>query len=248
LTCELVKNFLTRAYTGPAAILSYCRMARPIALLVIFFLAACSQQQPEPVVTTAPPPPAEAPETRWITIQQTLFEADQALARNRLTTPAHDNAYDHYREVLRIDPGNTDALAGMTRIAERYLQLAASAYQAGAQEQALAYVALARRVDPDNAALGAASRQYSQPVVTPDNEYLLSRGELDKKAEQLQPVLAEIAERARQLPSRLLIVARNDEEGRWIYRQMREAVEGHRLRGNIVIGASPKVVLLDVAP
>ena len=45
--------------------------------------------------------------------------------------------------------------------------------------------------------------------------------------------------------SRFVIVARNDAEGRWIYKSMQQAIEGYRLRGNIKMGKRPKVTLID---
>jgi hypothetical protein len=40
-----------------------------------------------------------------------------------------------------------------------------------------------------------------------------------------------------------LIRARTDEEGRWIYKTMRDAVGGYRLRGNIDVSGTPAIVV-----
>lgn len=64
----------------------------------------------------APKPDAE--------IEQLLTRADRQLADGQLTTPEGNSAVDTYREVLRLDPGNTRAAQGMTAIADRYAMLA----------------------------------------------------------------------------------------------------------------------------
>jgi len=40
-----------------------------------------------------------------------------------------------------------------------------------------------------------------------------------------------------------LIRARTDEEGRWIYKTMKDAVSGYRLRGNIEAAATPGIII-----
>ena len=42
----------------------------------------------------------------------------------------------------------------------------------------------------------------------------------------------------------VLITSRTDDEGRWIYRQMQEAVPGYLVRGDIQLGSPPRVTLL----
>jgi hypothetical protein len=74
----------------------------------------------------------------------------------------------------------------------------------------------------------------------------LSSDLLAARGDAIKSQLAAVAEEARQADSRLLIVARSDSEGRWMYRQMRESVVGYRLRGNIEIASQPKIVLIDM--
>ena len=49
---------------------------------------------------------------------------DKALLADRLTTPAADNAYAHYKAVLELDADHRGARAGIGRIADRYAALA----------------------------------------------------------------------------------------------------------------------------
>jgi signal recognition particle GTPase len=55
--------------------------------------------------------------------------------------------------------------------------------------------------------------------------------------------LAEVAQHIQQIEATFLINARSDEEGRWIYKVMREAVGGYRLRGNIGIAGTASILV-----
>jgi hypothetical protein len=44
-----------------------------------------------------------------------------------------------------------------------------------------------------------------------------------------------------------LIIARTDNEGRWIYQKMREVDPEFRVRGDIKLGSPPRVVLVPIA-
>jgi len=189
--------------------------------------------------TAIPPDPV------WVARQQVLFEADQALSRNRLMTPAYDNAYDRYKQVLAEEPGNEQAKQGLAAVAERYVELAQSSYGTGNREQALLYLRRAAKADPKHPQLVVLSKRYQKQPAFVANEFPLSLQALERRDVKVQNILANVARRAREIPSRVLIIARNDEEGRWIYRIMRQAVNGYRLRGNIQQGPVPKVILLD---
>ena len=57
-------------------------------------------------------------------ISQLLVKAKEQLDERLLTSPAGDNAFETYQHILEYDKGNTDALAGMQKIADSYSQLA----------------------------------------------------------------------------------------------------------------------------
>ncbi len=185
------------------------------------------------------------PDPVWVARQQVLFEADQALSRNRLMTPAYDNAYDRYKKVLAEEPGNEQAKQGLAAVAERYVELAQSSYWAGNRDQALLYLRSAAKADSSHPQLVILGKRYKKQSAFAANEFPLSLSALERRDIKVQNILASVARRAREIPSRVLIIARNDEEGRWMYRIMRQAVDGYRLRGNIQQGPVPKVILLD---
>ncbi len=61
--------------------------------------------------------------------------------------------------------------------------------------------------------------------------------------ENIKNQLAALASRVQESKEYVLIYARNDAEGRWVYQQMREASEDYRLRGNIKRHKKPRIVL-----
>jgi hypothetical protein len=79
--------------------------------------------------------------------------ADRALAANRLTTPADDNAYDHYRQVLDLDPDHAEAHAGLKRIADRYAAIARRALAANKLSSARLYTSRGLKVRSDHVGL-----------------------------------------------------------------------------------------------
>lgn len=69
-------------------------------------------------------------ESQQLQIYDLLQEASRALTIERLTTPAHDNAYTYYQQILAIDAQNPAAVQGLRKIAERYLAMADEKLQA----------------------------------------------------------------------------------------------------------------------
>ena len=81
-------------------------------------------------------------------IDDLLERARVDLADLRLTRPAGDSAYDRYRQVLELDPDNTDAREGLQAIVERYHGLVEEALVRGAFDTAERHLESARTVDP----------------------------------------------------------------------------------------------------
>jgi len=84
-----------------------------------------------------------------------LREAEGDLEALRLTTPPGDNAFERYRRVLEIEPGNARAERGLEAIVERYLELARDAVSARELADAERYVERAAEVLPEYPALAA---------------------------------------------------------------------------------------------
>lgn len=230
----------------------------PNLLLVVLLSAGCAgtQTAPEPSPPARPETAAAQPAAdvvaeqrqrlaaRLEKISRLLTLAEQALARDRLRWPAEDNAYDWYQQVLAIDELNSEAHWGMQRITRRYFELAEEAYTSGRPARAEQMLKGALQVAATPAQVERIREAHRDAYR--DNTFALSPQALSRRSDNVLQQLADIATRAREQASRLLIVARSDAEGRWIYQQMRAAVDGYRLRGNIEVGDHPHVVLIDL--
>ncbi len=224
-----------------------------LAVAGVLLLSSCAGVviDPAPEVISAPAPVedrvairrAEATTERE-QLRALLISAGRALADDRLTVPASDSAYSWYQQVLAIDETHAEAHWGMLQITERYLQLAEQAFTSGRRgrgelmlQRALSVAATGEQVE------AVRSRFKPQPD---DSEFLLAIVDLTARSDTIIQRLRALASMAKNEQSRLLIVARTDAEGRWIYQVMREAVDGYRLRGNIELGSVPRIVLLDL--
>lgn len=66
----------------------------------------------------------EKPEKHKKEIEKFLGKAEAALNTDRLTVPKDNNAYSYYKKVLKLEPKNKTALKGLSKIANRYADLA----------------------------------------------------------------------------------------------------------------------------
>lgn len=175
-----------------------------------------------------------------------LAEARRAMSEDRLMMPKQGSAYYWYQQVLTIEGSHPEAHQGMREMGAQYLRLAEQAYKLNRRARAELLLGRAMKISASLADVEAMKARYPERI-KPNNEFHLAVKDLSRKNSQTIAQLRLLAEKARQLPSRLLIIARSDAEGRWIYKQMRQSVEGYRLRGNIKVGRVPKVVLIDMA-
>lgn len=244
--------------------LGVIRVLRSIAVsgrwLLLGLLSACSASTPAPqavlpvVEQRTVEPVAQQPRvvTTQEIISRLLVQAERALASGRLTLPLHDNALDRYNGVLALDPDNEQARSGIQLVGQGYLALSRDAMAHSKLSLARDYLRSAKEILGDNPLVTQLQRQIASsskpktiaPVAADDNTFQLAAAALSQRNDVVKQQLAKIAQRVQASGELVLIVARSDAEGRWIYRQMREAVNGYRLRGDIKIGSQPAVTLL----
>lgn len=185
-------------------------------------------------------------------VEKLLRAADSALEGDRLTTPLDDNALDRYRAVLVLDANNVQAQQGLQAITQRYLDWARHYLNRDDLTRAGIMLARAKTVDSSNADIDALSQEIMnraplvlkrKPYSDRDNDWPLDTARLDSHHPRLVAELGVIAQRLKLSGETMLIVARNDKEGRWIYKTMRQAVPGYRLRGNIKLGRQPRIIV-----
>jgi len=221
----------------------------PLALALALGACMNNPNQPAPAVEAK----AEAHKVAPDTSLALLAAAEKALAADRLMSPSHDNAYDRYRAVLMLKPGNEQATSGLQQVLLRYLALTRSALAKGRWKQAETYLARANVVSPKHSLIKALAVQLKEQrsvqvrADTPDKDldavFRLDAAQVARRDPVILDQLRVIAERMKETGETMLIVSLSDSDGRWLYSQMKASVPGFRLRGDIRLGRKVKVVL-----
>ena len=95
--------------------------------------------------------PALSPEKAEVARLLAAAEAD--LKARRLTSPAGNNAWDRYQQVLELEPTNPNAIKGMERVIGSYMELFGAEIEQEDFEQATSYLAKIRELHPDSPVL-----------------------------------------------------------------------------------------------
>ena len=232
-----------------------------LALLIAGLLGCETLPGPAPVVDSAPEPSGEVKKPAGLSaVDLLLKEAERAFAEDRLTTPEHNNAYDRYRAVLQVSPGNQAAEDGLNHIAGRYLELALAAK--GASGKSAHFLAKADQIgrgregyqqrrdrlmtllrDPEPR-VPPAPKPESKPEHDSQMEWRLDTKSLSRKDNDMIELLNRAGLRIKNNRESVLIIVRNDAEGRWVYGQLKKAADGYRVRGDIQLSKLPKLVFL----
>ncbi|MCX2778398.1 N-acetylglucosaminyltransferase [Microbulbifer thermotolerans] len=198
--------------------------------------------EPEP---TAPSPE----EIRRRNVEFFLDRAEEALHQGLLIYPAGASAYDYYLRARQLDPDNRRAAGGIQAIVIEFVERARNALRKRSFGEVNTYLSRAEELAPGNPLVMEVRAQLARELSRarqdlPQGESLeLPVGQLDAKSDAVVALLHRAAERIRNDGLRVIIVARTDAEGRWIYQQLREAVPGYRVRGDIKLGSPPRLLL-----
>lgn len=193
-------------------------------------------------------------------VERLLLQAKSAFYQGRYTLPVHDNAFDKFHSVLLLAPNNTEAKSGLQAVRLKLAELAREAAYSGDFQRARILVerivsvfssdALVDNLNKDIAHIEntfAGARAEGAEVVETSKvirELILPKSALSARAETVKATLSNLAQRLKETKEGVLIYARNDSEGRWIYRQLKSASSGYRIRGDIRIDKKPRVELL----
>jgi hypothetical protein len=172
-----------------------------------------------------------------------LYEGLQALDADKLLTPVDDNAHSLFQRVLAYQPTNELALQGLQDIVARYVALSQEASRRGLFEDAQIMLDRARFVDEEHPDINKALLEMQAEMNSGDLFFELDELEFARQTDSAVQKLGTIAEQARQHEAIFLITAPNDDQARWMFSVMREAVEGFRLRGNIELASRHSIRL-----
>lgn len=139
----------------------------------------------EPVVEEPPAPPEPDPAE---IIAGLLSEAEAHMASRRLRRPVNDNAYIKFQQVLEMDPENTAALEGMTRIANAYVAMAERGIRDQQFDQARNHINEARAVVPGLASLSTLESKLAAAIVEQQEQEALAAAA--QKAAKIESLLA----------------------------------------------------------
>ena len=98
-------------------------------------------------------------------------------------------------------------------------------------------------IDDDHPALTLALSSLQTERESGDLIFILNTDEFLSRSEAAVSKLIDIAQQAKKLGAFFLIIAPNDDLARWMYSQMRNAVDGYRLRGNIELANQTSIRL-----
>ena len=222
--------------------------------VVVLLLLLCACQNAGRNTTYRSPPPAvvEEPTLAPVTSDEIrrarimadmLYAARVAYENNQLMTPSGSSAYDRYREVLSFEPENAVAQQGIVDIVLRYIQLADVEISQGEYDNGAALLARGASILPDRPELIDARARLSLARENKIETHTLDPEGVRNQTLEMMTELADIAQNIRDREATFLINARTDDDGRWIYKTMREAVGGYRLRGNIALSETPAILV-----
>ena len=114
-----------------------------------------AEQAPSPEIAVAEQPvsrePALSPEEAVVSRLLAAAEAD--LEARRLTSPSGNNAWENYQRVLELVPAHPEAVRGMERVIESYMQLFGAEVEKEAFDKAEGYLAKIGELHPDSPVL-----------------------------------------------------------------------------------------------
>ena len=244
--------------------LNKLRKVRFFPLLLLIMLASCTSNDSATIIYSGSDEGADAtgsdagetgsleetlgnisdPFVRQRILADMLYEARLAYEDNRLLSPAGNNAYEGFRAILDFEPDNEVALQGIRDIVVRYTELADAATRLGQYDSAESYLNRAAGIGVNSGVITDARQRLEQARETRMEIFLLDPEALSSRSLEIMVELGDIGQHIRNIEAVFLINARTDEEGRWIYKIMREAVGGSRLRGNIGIASEPSIQVL----
>ncbi|GAB3484698.1 hypothetical protein GCM10027340_20590 [Marinomonas epiphytica] len=195
--------------------------------------------------SAAKPEPLQVTLTPAQKITQRLIEQGKfALASDRLLTPEEDNANLYFQAALGRDPGNFDAIQGISAIVDRYTQWAWLAAQGRRYGQAQQYLEQAKLANPEDPVIAEMTTRINdlkkkrqqvakpKPVAKPkEGQYLLPKNLFSLSDEEIIAKMQPIIDKVAATQSGVEIYWPKDKEARLLYQIINSRVSEFRVRG-----------------
>jgi serine/threonine protein kinase len=123
-------------------------LASAIILIIILLMVLIKQPGSKLAPTTGPE--LSVNDDRPTQISSLLAQAEKDLRANRLTIPRGRNAFERYREVLKIDPNNQTAKDGIRSVITRKMAIIEKAVKNRNFDRAQTHMNQIRELLPDN--------------------------------------------------------------------------------------------------
>ena len=217
------------------------RMHYLVTLLMTIGLLACSVIPP-----SSPPRAVASIAIDWDRVEYFLNRADAAFDKDQLDAPTEDNASTWYLRVLEIAPNQPDAIYGIERIVERYIERAIEAISQEAWTTARAELNFAEQIDGGSPGIPVLRRQINLLEKALRWSITLADDRVRSRSPLASLELKEFGPKARASGARVTIRAGSDADGRWIYEQLNESSGKRPIRGEIEIGLPPQVRVLII--
>ena len=194
-------------------------------------------------------------EAESASVDHLIVAAERAIGLNQLLTPENDNAVYYLDQAQALNSTDARIAEGFERVTERYLELALRAGERQSFSNARSMLSRAKIVfqqllknNPDSTQPDFAriETQINQLANAERAQLKLDHQLLSKRDKRMASQLVSFGRRAKTPGARVIITARNDSEGRWIYQQLREAPGEYRIRGEIQIGSPSRVELIVI--
>lgn len=207
----------------------------PIFVVVAIIVLGGCQTPPEPVPEPEPQAPPPAPKIDPDLLADLLYRAEQALARDQVAYPLEGSALALYEEILAIEADQEDALRGLEHIVEQYIERAFKALEREQYASARSMLARARLILPDHPSIKPTEEQIRLLSEARRVTIRLQQADLERSESVAAAELKALGELPAGYDCRFTIAAKNDAQGRWIYRTLSSGSSTGRVRAQIEI-------------
>ena len=114
------------------------------------------------------------PQTKMV-VDMLLNQAENHVANSRLIEPAGDNAYESFRSVLALNPGDKEALEGLREIADQFEKQAFFKLRQNQFEQAFALIRQGLQIVPQHTGLLALEKRINERQAQRLKQHKLAR-------------------------------------------------------------------------